>query len=210
MAKNPGLSLLSLETANLDLTDVLSVVTSRAETKLHQELSDAKKAASDAKQRAKDLKTAKKKQARKEKTDAAKELAAKLRDAVESVGGKVTVNKLDDYEVLTTNDDGHFEHTVTVANSVRHSGSCRFAVTVEPSADFQELVTDLEEAQSVHDELQATAFEWRKRLANVPLLERRARAKLAEAKLAESEDGQAVLDTLTEGLEAEFLALPAN
>jgi hypothetical protein len=57
---------------------------------------------------------------------------------------------------------------------------------------------------------QAEALRVRKRLANVPLLERKARARLAEAKLSESKDGQAVLDALTSEFEADFLALPSN
>lgn len=224
MTKNTTLSLVSLS-STLDVGDVLSVVTSRAESRFHTELSEAKKRLSEAEKTAKRLDKEATELYKAECKAAADAVAKKLRPAVESVGGKVFVNQKvfvhqnvfvnqkDSYRIerRERNDEGKLTQSVTVKNNTGgYNSDCQFTATAEPSEALVALEASVEAAKEDVTKRQAEALGWRKKLANVPLLERRARAKLAEAKLAESEDGQKVLDLLTDDLEAEFLALPSN
>lgn len=210
--QNAGLSLVTVSGA-LDVSDVLSVVTSRAELRLHQELDGAKRRLAEAQAAVKKLEEEAGKLYESECKAAGEKVAAKLRAAVESVGGKVRVGEKDHWDKRDRrrNTDGLLENSVVV---VAPGNQCRdtavFTATAAPSRVLLATEESLMAARRDVEERQEEALRARKKLANVPLLERKARARLAEAKLAESEDGRAVLAALTDEFEADFLALPGN
>lgn len=207
MAKEQGtLSLVSLD-QTLNVNDVLAVVTSRAETRLHAELTVAKKGLKDAEEEVASLTKEASDQYKRECAEAGGKLAEKLRPVIESVGGKVTVSKKEGYVVerRERNDKGQLVCCVSVSAGC---GSATFEATVEPSSLLLKLEERLVTAKANVKQRQEAALEIKKRISNVPMLERQARARLAEAKLSESADGRAVLDALTSQFEADFLALP--
>ena len=211
--QNAGtLSLVSLS-QTLDVSDVLSVVTSRAETRLHADLDAAKARLRETEEEVTRLTKEAERQYEKECRAAGEAVAAKLRAAVESVGGKVRVSSKDHWGVKRRdrNSDGLLENSVVVtAPGGGYNKDATFVATAEPSRTLLALETSLAAAEEDVQARQAEALRVRRRLANVPLLERKARARLAEAKLSESEDGRAVLAALTDEFEADFLALPGN
>ena len=211
--QNTGtLSLVTLA-QTLDVGDVLSVVTSRAETRLHADLEAAKRSLAEAEKTVKSLAEAATKKYAAECRAAADAVATKLRPSVESVGGKVVVCKKDHWQGQRRerNDDGLLtQHVSVVASQGGYNREATFVASATPSEALLALEASVEAAERDVADRQAEALRVRKRLANVPLLERKARARLAEAKLSESKDGQAVLDALTSEFEADFLALPSN
>lgn len=52
------------------------------------------------------------------------------------------------------------------------------------------------------------AYEWKRRLANIPLLERQARGKIAAHQLGRTEQGRAILEQLVGNIAKDVLALP--
>jgi hypothetical protein len=206
-----ALSLVNLS-SNLDVSDVLSVVTSRAETRFHTELTEAKKRLREAEADAKRLDGEATSQYRTECQAAGEALARKLRPVITEAGGVVSIGKPEEWRAgrRERDEDGRLTCGVSISSQDQRSYQTTFTARVEPSAKLVALEAAVDAARNAVAEAQTIALEWRKKLANVPLLERRARAKLAEAKLSESADGQAVLDLLTDNLENELLALPGN
>jgi hypothetical protein len=214
MSKNENaLSVVKLS-GKLDVADIISVVTSRAETKFHGELEVTKVRIVEAQATVKQLDSEACALFKKECRALADAMAKKLRPGVESVGGKVTVVAKDSYEVneRRRDGDGFLTQDVKVTSNTtgRHNSQMCFKATGEPSKALVALEESVKQAQATIGPLQTEALTWRRKLANVPLLERRARAKIAEAKLSESADGQQLLDLLTDDLEQELLALPSS
>lgn len=210
--QNAGkLSLVSLS-QSLNVNDVLSVVTSRAESRLHRDLSEAKKKLREAEEEIAKCGKEATQRYKSECLAAAEAVAEKLRAAVESVGGKVQIASKEywAYEQRRRNDNGLLEQDVRIVSPSGYHNTATFTATAEPSTTLLELEARAAAAREHLATCQSEALAVRKRLANVPMLERQARARLAEAKLLESEDGRAVLDALTSEFEADFLALPSN
>lgn len=211
VAKTTPLSLVNLN-GSLDVNDVLSVVTSRAETKFHTELAKAKKVLEDANAHRKSVVDQLGTAYRREYNTIAQEIVTALKPTVEALGGKVTVNKPDEHTVKNlSRTDGEIVATVSIIGNIEQNSyyASKFQKAAEPSEAFVALEADLKKADEDVAAAQAVALDWRQRLAQIPVLERRSRAKIAEAKLAESEDGNALLEMLTKDLESEYLALPA-
>ena len=186
---------------DLNMDDVLTIVTSRAETKFNEKLSEARKEVSR-------LETAiKKKTEEIEKKDTEESLAlvgerlAVLRPIVESLGGKVV-----------TVSGGHYREKDTLAISVIFEKSgYRGTEYVVKGTKSPELLALEEEKKSLEGELEkaaAVAIEWKKKLSQIPQLERQYKAKIAQDRLEKTIDGKATLALLTEDLEQRMLALP--
>lgn len=187
---------------DLNMDDVLMIVTSRAETRFNGELAKARKEVSR-------LETAIKKKAEEiEKKDTEESLAlvaerlATLRPIVESFGGKVT----------------------TISGRCRDKGSLSISVIFEKSGGYNgteyvvkgtkspDLLALEEEKKNLEEELEkatAVAIEWKKKLSQIPQLERQYKAKIAQERLEKTLDGQATLALLTDDLEQRMLALPS-
>lgn len=211
VAKAAPLSLVNLS-GSLNVNDILSVVTSRAETTFHKELAKAKKVLEDANAHRKAIAEQLYAAYRKEYNAIAQALVAAIKPAIEALGGKVSVTKLDDHTAKSlSRTDGKIVASVSVLGNVEQNSyyNAKFQKGEDPSEAFLALEADLKKADEAVTEAQNVALGWRQKLAQIPVLERRSRAKIAEAKLAESEDGTALLDMLTKDLESEYLALPS-
>jgi len=145
---------------------------------------------------------------------AADKIAKGLRAAVEAVGGKVVVIALSVHHVNDRfrNEDKLLEQTVKVSSGKGNGfhECCNFVATVEPSSGLTDLESAIVTAKADVAELQVVALGWRRKLSHIPMLERQARAKVAETKLKASDEGQELLDVLTDDFDAQLLALPGN
>lgn len=186
---------------DLNMDDVLMIVTSRAETRFNGELATARKEVSR-------LETAIKKKAEEiEKKDAEESLAlvaerlATLRPIIESFGGKVI-----------TISGGQYREKGTLAISVIFEKSgYRGTEYVVKGTKSPDLLALEEEKKNLEEELEkatAVAIEWKKKLSQIPQLERQYKAKIAQERLEKTLDGQATLALLTDDLEQRMLALP--
>jgi len=191
---------------SLDVSDVLSVVTSRAEANFTKELAAARSVLKDAEEAVasgkKDVVSTMESEAKAADAD---KIAA-LRTAVEAFGGKVRVSTRVNFHSLELPET--LEAEVTVCDNGRGYGGTSFTVRVEPSPELKAKVADVVAGVKAVAEAQEKALHWRKKLSSVPALERQYRAKIAEAKLGQSDEGKELLELLTTGLDAALLALP--
>lgn len=191
--------------------DVIAVVTSKVETKCNTELAKARLRLKEAEAEVERLNNTANDMAAALCHAAAKVAADSLKPVVEPLGGRVVILKKESYNCQRQrNDSGKLWQAVQVrGNGISHyNNATDLAVEVEPSAELLDLEEQLVKAKAAVPVCQDEAMAWRKKLSELPMLERRARGKLAEGKLAESTDGQKVLAMLADGLEDEFLALP--
>jgi hypothetical protein len=193
--------------ANLDMSDVLAVVTSRAETTFNENLTDAKRAVAALEKQLSDATAASEKQYASEAEAAATVEVAMLKDTIERLGGVVKVLCL----ALPTS-AGVPEDSVgaIVAIEKPRSGSLNFPVVAKKSETLRSMEAEVEILQEQVAAAKAAAVEWKRKIANIPQLERHYRGKLAEARLAENANGQRVLSLLTEDLEHRMRLLSSN
>jgi predicted RNA-binding protein len=191
---------------SLNMDDVLTVVTSRAETNFNQNLAEAKKKASALE---KDIKAKQDKIGKMLETEClaqVKEKVDALRPTIESMGGKVTAKP----EERNSKDVIRTHVIIQYTNTNSYNNQITFTVEGAKSNDILEQEKELSDLHEALTTVQQEALGWRKKLQSIPTLERQYKAKIAEAKLATSEDGLALLDILTGDLEKSMLALPAN
>ena len=203
MAKKTDLTTLELS-GTLDMGDVISVVTSRAETKLGQELTEAKARLTDAEKEQTDLRKSITSKRKAETQKVGSELAEKVREALKGTEAKVSVEKYCEHS--SHNDNGDLQRNIKIGSP--YNCTC-VAATAKPSPELVDLESQVAAAEEKVSERKEEAMKARRRLASLPTLERQTRAKLAEAKLSESEGGQQVLELLTEDLDDAIKALPS-
>jgi hypothetical protein len=200
---NNALSNIAIQ-GNLNMDDVLSVVTSRAERSFSVSLGESKTAVSNLEKAIKAKQTEIKKRTDEECLALVTAKADAARPGVEALGGKVEATP---YGTR----DGKLQATITIKKG---DGGYNHSVEFTYKGDKSKVLVALEDELTDLQEKLATATQeamgWKKKLASIPTLERQYKAKIAEAKLASSTDGQALLDLLTEDLEQNMLALPAN
>jgi hypothetical protein len=200
---------------NLDVSDVLTVATSRAEAKLATRLAEAKRGLKEAEKVEKAAKDALNKAIETQSTEIANELAEKVEEGVEALGGAVERNTSDS---LQQSGKGKVRvhasikvHQSKASVGNRHGG---YATTFERNDEPNEAVVEAQAAAETAAEARAAAqehaLETRRQLNNVPLLERQYRAKIAESKLQTSEEGKQLLEAMTETLDDDILALPSH
>lgn len=192
----------------LDINDVMTVATSRAERKYATELTSAKK---ELKACEAELKAATK--AAKEAINAQCKTAvdaesAKITGPLGSLGVKVTTHLTEQVTGKPGEEEivGHIE--LAGENSNGYRNSIKVAVSVSPNPTVKAALKRIEAAEEAKEAASEVALDWRRKLNNVPQLERQIRAKVAETKLRDSEEGQRMLEALTDGLDDEILALP--
>ncbi len=190
---------------NLDVSDILSVVTSRAEANFTTELAAARKVLKEAEANLQATKKDVEKTIESESKAIDADKVATLRVAVEAVGGKVKVSARNGF----FRDEVPEELTAEIVVCTPSQGyRATFTVKAEPSEALQEKANAMVEATKAVAEAQEKALHWRKKLSSVPALERQYRAKIAEAKLGQSDEGKELLSLLTTDLDAALLALP--
>lgn len=195
----------------LDVSDVLSVATSRAEAKLAKTLAEAKRELKNAEKDAKDADKALTAAISAQSDSIAETLAENVEKGVEALGGNVE-RSTNDALGHHGKDKGRVTGSITISqNSGSNRGyGCQFSNTEDPNEAVTAAQEANEAAQGVRATAQERALEVRRQLNNIPLLERQYRAKIAEAKLQDSEEGQQLLDVMTQGLDDDILALPSH
>jgi hypothetical protein len=89
-------------------------------------------------------------------------------------------------------------------------GSVTLRKTLPTTAEMRRLQRQIQKARQTKDEAQQLAYEWKRRLCNIPMLLRQAQATLAKHRLSKSKEGQEILTRLTANLTKAVLALPHN
>ena len=185
----------------MDINDVLTIATSRAETKFQTELGAARKELKEAET---DLAKANKtltQAIQKQSEDLGERHAAAIREGIKAMGGKVEV------EAKSALWQEKVCATVKILTGNNYSNGS-FSLEEKPNAGVVSATEMRDRAQEAKTRAEETAMEWKKKLNNIPTLERRMKAKLAEAKLRDSEEGLAMLNAITDNLDKEMLALP--
>lgn len=196
---------------NLDVGDVLSVVTSKAEERYTAEIERCRTEAAKVEETNAKLRADIKKRAVKEAVEPHNDAVKTLRAAVKAFGGTVSITATERYcrANLPTNDEGELTASVTVKAKGGYHNNTEFSLSVKPSKELQALAKEVEDNEATIRTLNNEAVSWKRKLNNVPMLERRYRARIASAKLQSSEDGQKLLSMLTEDLDDSILALPS-
>ena len=113
---------------------------------------------------------------------------------------------------VVTNDKDQLRLQVVLrlapADSSKWTGNMQQVTTVAMSAEDKAIQKEIEELDAAHSKAEADALMARKRLGNIPALTRRAKAKVAKARLANSQEGRDTLAALTNDLENEIRNLP--
>lgn len=212
----------------LDIGDVLAIVTSRADTTYTEKIKDIQNRLKEARQDNVDL--------GKEIEEKAKILVeahlaanvAKLTAVLKPLGGTVEgyfvgpsglcISSNKKGEVYDEDSDevtGKVlvgKITISIKESHRsYADSVSFkgeGTEIKPSAELLRLAKAWRKNEADIADLQAEAMEWKQRQLNIPVLERRYRALLAEKKLKATEGGDEILAVLTARLDQDILTLP--
>lgn len=81
------------------------------------------------------------------------------------------------------------------------SFSCDVRSDAKVPAEMKKLMADQDSVQQSITDNQREWLDWRRKLADLPAAERRAKALVAEERLSQSDEGMQLLDTLDGGLE---------
>lgn len=199
------LDLITLD-GNLDMSDVLAVVTSKAEERYTTEFAACRAKIKALEDEIKELQAERRALIEKEATEPCKEKVKSLRAVIETLDGTVTLSACD-----TICDDGLKNARLTANITIKPNGSYHgtsFRVDTKPSKQLLALGEKIAATEKRKGELEHEALEWKRKKSNIPMLERSFRAKIASAKLRTTADGKALLDVLTKDLDAAILALP--
>jgi hypothetical protein len=208
MAKDTGNALVTVENVtsdiHIDKNDLLAVAVSKAELHMQQQLANATREIRRLERALKDGTTGLKEKIAQLAAKLAKPGVKALEAAREACGSKARVETNWDMQ----QEKGTFEVTISIKSN-DHYGSANFG-TLKGAFDdaAQKLVAQLESDSQKLTDTRETAVDWRKKLAQIPTLERQYRARLAEATLSKTEKGQALLEALGGQFEQDVLALP--
>lgn len=198
--KNP---IAILQEINVDKNDVIAIGVSKAEDMYNAEL---KKQLDAAKAVEKDIKENDKKL-----SDAANDVASKKYNDVCRKGSDAfaSFHVTASWKVSSLD---HAKKKVTVNLSIErgqggYNNSFSFAETLDYTADMKNLVALNENLDTKLKEARAEAVNWRQKIAALPSLERKLRARLATQTLEETEEGKAFLAKFTMS-DNDILALP--
>lgn len=181
----------------LDKNDLLTVVLSRAEQKMQMAVQEAM-----AKVKGLEKDQSKADAALKEAVAAV--APAHYKDAIEKF--KVALASVDSTVSLTTTGqlktDNQNNHTDKVAIELRinssggYNNNLCFSTTVATPEAVKSKVAELAAVQANLQTAREEVVTWRKKLANLPSLERQYKAKLVETQLSKTEDGKDLLASL--------------
>lgn len=191
----------------INMEDVLTVVVSEAEDHYTGEINKARAAID---------------QYKKEETAVAERLAAQRKVDADAVVAGLMVGLEDTVKIfklkqgvgyqVVTNDKEQQRLQVSLslrpADSSKWTGSMQQTTEVALSAEDKAIQKELDDLHEQISQAEADALLARKRLGNVPALTRRARAKVAKARLSGSQEGRDMLSALTQDLENEIRNLP--
>lgn len=199
---NNGLSNIALN-GNMNMDDVLTVVVSKAERSFNVNLAEAKAGVSNLEKAIKVKVADIKKRTDEECFALVTTKANAARPGVEALGGQVITHS------QGARNNGKLCATIQIKKGEGgYNNSVEFTYEGEKSKVLQAMEVELTDLQEKLATATQEAMGWKKKLSNIPTLERQYKAKIAEAKLATTEDGQALLALMTDDLEANMLALP--
>lgn len=210
MSNENPLSIIKTD-VNLDKNDLLTIVVSRAEKMMNQHISagltNVKELEKMLKTRQESLQRALDSVARKMFSKQVDELERALvaLGAVANDKPKLTVNYT---SVFADNNKSTIKVGISISQQGNH-GAFSFNTTVNTPHD---VATESVLANSTIDELNSAredVVNWRRKLSNLPSLEREYKAKLVEHQLSQSEEGKKLLNALDLNSFADsVLALP--
>lgn len=187
----------------LNIEDVLSVVTSRAERSFNEKFAAAKTQVTGLEKAIKAKQAEIKACTDKECLALVTEKAEAARASIEALGGTITTTANG-----VTNDGKLKAQIVIKRGEGGYNGIVDFTFNGTKSEALVAMEQEHEELRNKLQDATNEAMNWKKKLQGIPALERATKAKIAEAKLAQTADGQALLEVMTKNLEAEMLALP--
>ena len=190
---------------NLDVNDILSVVTSKAETRYTEQITECREVLATLEEK---LGRAKKVMNRLINTDAVaphKSSVATLSKALAPFGIVVVLNARRHCAYDAE------EKKLYASMHQRRSGETYTCLDTSLESPVTQRVLDaaakVKEIEKAIDDTKNEAMEWKRRLNNVPMLERRFRAKIATRRLEADENGQQLLALMQDGLEEELDSL---
>jgi len=186
---------------NLDISDVLSVVTSRAEERYSNEIVRCRNEAAATKEEMDALQVSVDKLAGREAVAAHREVAQNARDGLKPLGYAVTLIARR-YQILS---EGKLFSVLRI--SQKNHSTTETQLTAEPSEKLLVKYEELAEMKTAIAVFKEDALNWKRKLNNVPMLERKYRAKIATTKLASDAKGQELLALMEDGLDDEIDAL---
>ena len=188
---------------NLDMSDVLAVATSRAETHFTTNLAATKKEISQLQKDIEDTDEKIYKQTLADSEALVKEHTDQLTPIIAKLGGKVEVKGV----AHLGKDKPGILATIEIRG--HNSYGIEFRVKGEVSKELAALAVHRDQLQKQKEAASDKALEWKRRLSQIPQLERQYKAKIAESKLKKTEAGTEMLKLLTESLDQDILALPS-
>ena len=183
---------------NLNVDDVLVVVTSQAEEFYAGEIERCRYEASTVDELAVKLQKAVERQTLKEAVAPHKMHIKVLQDGVRVLGGIVKLvaeNRLC---------EGKLQCKVAIRMKGASWGGFESKLDADPSPDLLEKMEVVEEKLTEANSLRVQALWWKRRLQNVPMLERKYKRQIAEQKLSENVEGRELLALLTRELQDEI------
>jgi hypothetical protein len=193
--------------AKIDLADILTIVASRAEQTYQDKIGESK------------AECAKLENQRQENTKALEALTAKtavsarqkdmrkLQSALSGIDSEVEIEI--EHKLCFKDKDAYISTTLVLLKNKREIARLgNMSHTLPPA--YLELQKELTRVDELILEKQNELLGWRRKLSEIPQLERKYKAKLVEHKLKSVTGGQDVLDTLTAELEKDLLKLPVK
>lgn len=202
-ALSSALSVMPEGVSNMELGDVVAIVVSKAETQINADLRGAKeryKVVSEGLKKAQEALV--KAQEGVFVSGVVGERVTALRVALVALyPGKVDV-------VVSSFDDKSVQGSLRVFSDSNATWvQCQFPVSAPLPVGWDKLLADVEGGRKLVSEVQVEIGKLKGKLNNIPQLERRARAKIAERSLGATAKGKALISLITDGLDEEIKAL---
>ena len=197
--------LTSTAIVNIDKNDLLAITVSRAEIHIKTESAKATKAIKESEAHITKTRDALALSVKQHGTSTTSTNLVELAKALKLLGSTQEPKTEVDYNL----DKELIIITTNLGRDSYNNNQTLARLTIPFTDEMVKAKQDIKEAETQLSTLRDVAIEWRKKLADIPTLERQARARLAEATLRSSEEGQALLDSIEAQYKVDFLALPS-
>jgi hypothetical protein len=197
--------------AKIDLGDILTIFTSKAELSYQQNIANLKEECDALKSQLNQLNS--------KAAASIKEAAATLRkadfDATVALFSALEPNvKVEIHSFVFNEDNKESLRTVLNVLGLKEMGS-KYSIKIgekshEIPTEYAVLQSDSRLLQGELNKKTDELVFWKRKLSEIPQLERKYKAKLVESKLKSIEGGQAILDTLMVDLEVDILKLTSK
>lgn len=194
--------------AQVDLNDVLAIVVSEAETKLSGELAKQKEEMQRVDKALKKNRRAIRDACKVALLDKHGDKIDALNDAMKPFGGTAKLSSAD--VTYDENENATAINGCVTAewDEARYHRQSMLPVTTKITKKIKDLLKEAEALEKAKADAERAALSAKRQKANLPMLERQTRAKIASRKLNESEAGRDLLADLTADLDEAIKALP--